>query len=289
MEVIHLNEPIVGKPLYQSGRSRYPTATDVAFITDNRIVALHRCGCKAYLIDLNPTKIVHTLVTQHNGKNIQTEMIVYEKGKLYMNTYTDIMLVLVIENNQLKIIKSIQFVPGVPCHGLEARGGFLYITPSTSKLNNKEHIVKYDLEKESYTLIESPDLKLNYRLKDITFLCDDLIIILINFKAATHMIRTNHCSDGMIGLFDKDFRLLDSLQFPRAQMDSAISYNETTFYATIANDKGGFLVKGCVENNKLVKSVEYIETVDFPHGIDIHGNKLAYTSYSDSTVCIIDL
>ena len=288
MQVIKLKEPDVGDLLYQTGRSRRTTATGVAFITDTQIVAIHRSGCKAYLIDIDPVRKTHTLIHTLTIPT-QTETIVYYNDKLWMNTYTDTLYVLEIKNNKLTIVKTIKFVDNIRYHGLECRGDYLYVTPSTNNAHTHEKLVKYDLKNDSYTLIDSPDFKQNYRYKDITFLRDDLIVILINYKTVTQMQNKNNSFDGMIGLFDSDFKLLDSIEFPKAQLDCAISYNENTFYATIVNDKGGFLVKGCVENNKFVQPVEYIKTGDFPHGIDIRGNKLAYTSYSDSTVCIIDV
>jgi hypothetical protein len=288
MHVITLKEPLTGYPIFQSGRRRYTTLTDIAFISDTRVVAIHRCGCKAYLIDIDPVhkkhKIVHSLKIP-----IETEMIVYHNGKLYMNTYTDTMYVLEIQNNMLKIIKTLRFVHGTPYHGLEGRGDFLYVMPSTNYQHTHEKLVKYDLKKETYVLIESPDLKQNYRYKDITFLRDDLIVLLINYKTTTNMQNPKHEFDGMIGLFDGEFKLLDSIEFPKTQLDSAISYNETTFYATIANDVGGYIIKVNVQDNKFVQPMTFIKTADFPHGIDIRGNKLAYTVYSNSSVCIIDI
>lgn len=48
----------------------------------------------------------------------------------------------------------------------------------------------------------------------------------------------------------------------------------------------GYLYKGVVENRKIV-SINKFKTNDFPHGIDVRDNKIAYTSYSTSGIHII--
>jgi hypothetical protein len=291
MHSIQLIEPLLGEPVYQAGRSRYPTVTDVAFINETRIATIHRIGCKAYLIDLGEDgahTIVDTLDIVHNNEKVKTEMITYANGKLYMITYTDLMFVLEIVENKLTIVDRIVFKPGMSYHGLQAKGNHLYVTPSNNMSPRTDKIVKFNMTNKTFEYIESPDLLQKYLIKDITFLPNNMILLAICFKKDTNMCMKTFTNDAMIGLFDSSFRLKDKWMLPKKHIDSLIA-KDNVFYVTIADDVGGFIMKGSVCGGKIVRSIDKIPVGDFPHGIDICGNKLAYTSYSDSTVCIIDI
>jgi hypothetical protein len=190
MHTIELIEPLSGTPIYQSGRSRYTTVTDVAFINESLIVVIHRTGCKAYLIELGGDgshSVLDTLTMTHNNQNVKTEMITYANGKLYMITYSELMFVLEIVENKLKIVDTIIFKPRMTYHGLQAKGNYLYVTPSDNMSPRTEKIIKFNMTNKSYEYIESPDLLQKYMYKDITFLPNNLILIAILFKKDTNM------------------------------------------------------------------------------------------------------
>jgi hypothetical protein len=292
MHVIGLIEPSSNDtPVYQSGRSRYSTATDVVFITSTLIVACHRNACKVYLIKLmedNTYEILDTLVTTYKGENIKTEMITYANKKLYMTTMTDVMIVMNIVDNKIIIEEYVKLLKQNTYHGLQSQGGYLYITPNNAVSPLTERIIKYDMINKTYTAIHSPDLLQKHLIKDITFLPGGYVLLLIVFKKDTNMCMTNHVNDGMIMLLNKSFRIQDKIMMPKTHIDSIIA-KDNTFYFTCSNEKGGFIRKGQVKDGKFVGNLETFNAADFPHGIDICGNKLAYTSYTDSTVCIMDI
>jgi uncharacterized protein YbcV (DUF1398 family) len=90
------------------------------------------------------------------------------------------------------------------------------------------------------------------------------------------------------------FNCLDAIKFKHTQFDAVI-VKDGTFYATAHTEKHG----GCLIVGSLVRTgggglmfgkalKEFAAAGGFPHGIDIHGETLAYTSYSNSSVILVD-
>ena len=53
-------------------------------------------------------------------------------------------------------------------------------------------------------------------------------------------------------------------------------------------DKCGYIFIGKIDKDKLI-FVKKVACNNFPHGIDVYNNKLAYTSYANSSVTIHSL
>jgi hypothetical protein len=80
--------------------------------------------------------------------------------------------------------------------------------------------------------------------------------------------------------------MLDSVDIPYTHFD-AVCRDERSFYATGANLQHGYIFKGNVQNNIISKLCAY-QVHDFPHGIDVIDNTIAYTSYSTSGIHFMD-
>jgi hypothetical protein len=92
----------------------------------------------------------------------------------------------------------------------------------------------------------------------------------------------------MIGLFTfPEFKLLDSKEYPNVHFDLGTNYNNT-FIICAQDQDGGFLYTGQINNNK-IGEIKKIYVAGFPHGVAIHKNLLAYTSYDTSSVYITNL
>lgn len=290
MDII-INEPVSSKErkLYQGERWRYPSMTDVKFIGANMIVAAHRHGCKVYLISLATDTATYTiedtLTLMYKNKPYPTESFVILGNTIYMISFSDIMTIIdILPGNRLRQRQTyVKLEDNVPFHGIATRNGLLYITPSKKQIGT-QYIHEYNpVNGKLSKLISLGD---NIRVKGLAFVSNDLIVVVLNYKAETSMVQTGHTFDGTIKLYTLDFTLLDSVEVPLTHFDGIVS-NGSLFYATGADLQGGYIFKGCVEGQKF-KSITAYRVNDFPHGIDIMGGKIAYTSYDTSGVHIIN-
>jgi hypothetical protein len=288
MDIV-IEEPLnkFANKIYQGQRWRYPSMTDVKFINDEYIVAAHRYGCKVYVIRLhNGTfTIVETLTMTHKNKPYQTESFVIVDSKLYMLSFANIMTIIdILPNYTLQQKKTIVLDDArVPFHGIALRDNTLYITPSRKTIGT-EYILSYNILNGEIRNIAT--LGDDLRVKHLMFLDNDLIVAVVNYKTDTSMAEQGHAFNGSIRLYDIEFKLLDNIEVPLTHFDG-IACKGNVFYATGADLIGGYIYKGVVHDGK-IKSLCKHQVNDFPHGIDIRNNLIAYTSYSTSGIHIID-
>lgn len=289
MDII-INEPLTkyASKLYQGQRWRYPSMTDVKFISDDYIIAAHRYGCKVYVIHIHDDstfRIVNSLTMTYNGKPLQTESFVIVNNTIYMLSYSNVLTLLDIHSDYV-LEQRCSIVLGdkdVPLHGIAVKNNSVYITPSKKTLGT-EYILCYDISTGAIRRITS--LGKDIRVKSLTFLDNDLVVVVVNYKTSTSMVDEGHIINGSIRLYTSDFHLVDSVEVPFTHFDG-ITCNHNEFYATGADLHGGYIYKGVVEGNKIV-SVNKHQVNDFPHGIVIKNNKIGYTSYATSGVHIIN-
>lgn len=278
--------------IYQGpSHSRLPTMTDVKWMSVDRIIAAHRYAGKIYIIDITGDSydIITTYTHTYKNKLYQTEMfeIDKERQKIYLICFTEMLFIFdILPSNHIVYVKSLQLNSNnIPYHGIRLHMNNLFITPSY-KYYGIDAIKKYNIHNNSITDICLPDN--NIRIKNITFLPDNTILLLICYKSNTSLSMSSHISKGCMRLYDSDFRtLLDTYDLPSIHSDSIISQGYA-FYATCRDLTHGFILKGCIRNQKIIEEAR-IRCEDFPHGIDILGTKLAYTSYSTSGIHIIDI
>lgn len=288
MDII-INEPLnkFATKMYQGSRWRYPSMTDVKFLNDHHLIAAHRYGCKLYLIKLqyDTFTVIDTLIMTYNGNPYKTESFVIMDNTIYMISFSNVMTVIdILPDYTLKQRNSIILDRNnVPFHGITIRNTDIYITPSR-KMTGDEYIICYNTLNNQIT--NTASLGNNIRVKDMTFLENGLIVILVNYKTLTSMTEDGHLFNGSIRLYTTEYELLDTVEVPLTHFDAVICKNNK-FYATGADLESGYIFKGTVEDNK-IKSILKHQVNDFPHGIDMKDNKIVYTSYSTSGIHIID-
>lgn len=288
MEII-ITEPLnkFSSKIYQGERWRYPTMTDVKFINDTYLVAAHRYGCKIYVIHLqsNTFTIVHTLIMNYKGKPYQTESFVIVNNTIYMISFSNVMTIIdILPDYTLEQRCSIQLCNSfIPYHGISFHKNLVITTPSKRTIGT-EYIMSYDITTREIKKIVS--LGDNIRVKAITFVPNDLVVVVVNYKTETSMIEKGHMFNGSIRLYTSDYVLVSNVEIPLTHFDAVIS-RDNIFYATGADLNGGYIFKGVVCNGQLVDITKH-QTEDFPHGIDIQNNKIAYTSYKTSGIHFID-
>jgi hypothetical protein len=289
---IIINEPLpAGRniKIYQGQRWRYPSMTDVKFINKDTIVAAHRYGCKVYLISIRMDgyQILDSMTLMHNSAPYQTESFIILNNVIYLISFTNIMFIIdILPSNHLKQRSFIKLScdKSLSFHGIAARGDFVYVTPS-KKTNGREHVVTYNICNGEVSKVAC--LGDSIRVKGLAFLPNNLIIVIINYKAKTSMIEKGHTFDGAVRLYTLDFALLDSIEVPLTHFD-VIVVTGHTFYATGADLEGGYIFKGTVNTStqKIVSVCGY-PVHDFPHGIDIIDTTIVYTSYTTSGIHFI--
>lgn len=289
MDIV-IDEPFnkFANKLYQGQRWRYPSMTDVKFINDEYIVAAHRFGCKVYVIRLHngAFTIVDTLTMTYKGKPYQTESFVIVGNQIYMISFSNVMTVIeILPNYTLQQKRSVILdKSSVPFHGISRRGNALYITPSRKTIGT-EYILSYNISNGE--IRKTTTLGDDIRVKHLTFLDNDLIVVVANYKTDTCMAEQGHTFNGSIRLYTLEYELLDNIEIPFTHFDGVACSGGNVFYATGADLIGGYIYKGVVEG-RAIKSICKYQVHDFPHGIDIRNNLIAYTSYSTSGIHIID-
>jgi hypothetical protein len=290
---IYIHEPITvyAEKIYQgSSHSRITSMTDVKWMSETRIIAAHRYAGKLYIIDISGGryKIITTYTHTYKNKLYTTEMfdIDKERKKIYLICFTEMFFIFdILPTDTIVCVKSVQLnTANIPYHGIRLHMNHLFITPSY-KNYGIEAIKKYNIHNNCITDINLPDK--NIRIKHISILPDNTILLLICYKTDTVMSMLTHYSSGCIRLYSPDFRtILDTYDLPSIHLDSIVS-QDYVFYATCRDLTRGFLLKGCICNQKIMEETRFA-CEDFPHGIDIFGSKIAYTSYTTSGVHIID-
>lgn len=299
---IHLPEKIETSinPLYFKNDSRLPSVTDISIISKDLIVVLHRYAGMVYLIKINSTltnyAIIDKIKIKYDGNKFQNEALVRKDNRLYIITFTEYMIIVdILDNQKLKQINEIQLNNrGCWYHGLEINNNNLYIVPSVVK-GDTMHIIKINLS--------LPEIKIEkiitnefiqntgkYRIKDITFLPDGkiLLVIMIN-NGKTRMVNKTHQDIGFIHLYTSDFMILDKYELGPCHADALISH-EYNFYLTVEIPYGGFIFKGLINNetNK-IEIIKQIPVPNFSHGIDINieSNLIGFTAYSTDSAYLM--
>ena len=279
--------------IYLGKRFRYPSVTDVVFVSSDRIVVAHRYACKLYYIQFSDPcyshhRIVDELVLHVNGKQHQTEMMDISGNTIYLISYSEYLTIIDIVADTLCVRKTVLLnQTQSPYHGIQVYMNYVYITPS-NKAAGDDRIIVWNTEHDNIAhKLTSPDIGPNIRIKDIAFLSDTRIILLGNYKTINAMTNKGHTFNGFIGLYTHEFRELDIVPYSTTHFDSVTS-KDGVFYATGSDLEGGYIYVGSTVDDKLSAIVKH-PVQDFPHGITVYNDKLAYTSYATSAVYITDV
>lgn len=291
MEII-IQEPLnkFAIKLYQGSRWRYPSMTDVKFLDNQYIIAAHRFSGKIYSIHIDEEKQSFTIIDRiqlmHKNKPYQTESFIIVDNTIYMISFSNIITFIdILPNYHLQQKKTFLKLVSqdIPFHGITKKEHVVYVSPSRKQIGT-EYILSYNTFTNQVSNVAT--LGENIRVKSLAFLSNGLIVVIVNFKEDTSMIETSHCFNGEIRLYSNEFILLDYVDVPYTHFD-CICNDNCNFYATGANLQNGYIYNGKVNENK-IESLYAYEVNDFPHGIDILDNKIAYTSYTTSGIHIID-
>ncbi len=300
IKFVEINDKNLQK-IYLKDKSRFPSVTDIKFINRELIIVAHRFAYKLYLIKINfeseSYQILDTYLTMDDKKNVhfcESFEIKYDEisknYKLYMIFFSNYLWIFDINMNDYKFIskKIIKLNNQNTYHGIKIYNNHLYLTPSNMLTNNKSNnILEMNLKKYNETYMSIGDIKDNYRLKDISFINNDYVLLVINYKTNIKLATKNQITNGAFALFTfPSLQLLDKIEFNHVHFDKSIIYNNF-FYITTQDEESGKIYKGTIDliHNKIIM-LNKIVVDDFPHGLDIYQDLFAYTSYGTDSVNI---
>ncbi len=284
------------QPIYLGNISRFPSVTDIKFLNKNLIVVAHRFACKLYLMEINYEKNTYTIIDTFITKDVNgyhcCESFEIKNNKLYLIFFSNVLWIFDIFHNKFILHKKLFLKNNNTYHGIKIYNDFLYLTPSNMLINNsfQDNILKINIHSHSIEMLPLGNIENNYRIKDIAFINDNYIILIILYKTNIALKIKNQFIHGMIALFSyPTLQLLDKIDYKQIHFDRII-YRNNYFYITGQNETSGIIYKGCVDiNNQKILNIKEINVFDFPHGLDIYDGLFAYTSYGNESLIIDNL
>ncbi len=289
-------------PIYLYDKGRVPSVTDIKFINRNLIIVAHRYAYKLYLISIDNEKdsyqILDTYSTIDQNKKVhfcESFEIIYNQSKelyqLYMIFFSNLLWIFDVNIKNYKFIfkKSILLNNQNTYHGIKIYNHHLYLSPSNIYTSNKSNnVLEINLFNYHQKYLPLGSIQDNYRLKDICFINDNMILLLIIYKTNIGTVIKNQITNGAFGLFSfPEFKLVDKIEFKHIHFDRVISDKNNNFYVTTQDENSGKIYKGSVDLlNKKIILLNYYIVDDFPHGLDIYEDLFVYTSYDTHSVNI---
>jgi len=272
-------------------QKRIATVTDVKFISDSKLIVAHRAAAKLYLVEIidDIHSIKDTLLLKYGNKHYHPDEMAIKDNMLIMTSYENISCVVNFDilNNKLSFVKIFQIHKYIQYHGCcisRINNNLIYYGGVRDKDYNTPMTV-YDFDTNT-----SIDIKTNYngRIKTIS-LCNDGNILLGLDELGKKDKNNVNLFNSLIVIYSLEknqLTLLDSIEIEKSQIDGSVIYNNY-FFVTLhcGIDKCGYIYIGKIDKDKLI-FVKKVKCNNFPHGIDVHNNRLAYTSYTSSSVII---
>lgn len=271
--------------------SRIATVTDVKFLNKNILVVAHREAAELYLIKIKDTKleIVDSLILTNEpdktkyGDAFHPDLISIDKNTIYMTCYGSMCCIVKIINDKL-IYHSIILLnkKGISYHGICVKNQFLYLG-GCNYTDRTTLLTKYNTRNGKISKIKTG---INgYRIKTIDIYQNKFIFGLDTgggvYKDYKFMMYVN--TKGKLN------KVYETNTVNNSQVDGSIVY-KNHYFSTVheGNQRSGYILVYRIHSNHLTL-VNKVKCHDFPHGIDIFDNKLAYTSYSKSSITILPL
>lgn len=288
---------------YFAKHKRKCSVTDCKWISDTKLVFAHRGAHKVYLAEVSHEGItvLDSIFTESNAPDVLDvwEDVIWLSN--YSQTLTRVQLV--DGATRLRLLPSLTIPTDKKFHGLHAFQGTIWATESYDQVYNPPTpcgLVRINPLTLDFQKIPTPQ---GTRCKDIAFDPTNptrcIALYTDNYRAtrAPREHPGDRVYDCVVVYYAYDpsatpmFRVLDSRKVPDAHPDVVVFYGGA-FYFTVSlaadSHSCGYLFRGTVQKEKLSPFTQ--TTVEsFPHGLDIRGGKLAYTSYGTSTLYVFNL
>ena len=260
-------------------RSRFSTATAVAFINENLLLSAAFNNRKLYLIELteNGHNIIQEVKTKHSP-----DLMKYKDGVILTSDYPymepdghasiyDFIDGKIVFRKEIKL-------KNTKAHGCEIVDSQTVIITSNSDHNRG--ILFLDIETGA---IKQNLNNLKYYPKDVCIIGDYLFIV--SSQSLPQIGMTTVIKRSVIYVFNKNtLKKIDELSF-HGQTDSILVNGEDGF-VTVQGDDTVLHFKFI--NGKL-SFIKNIAGFNFPHGMACIGSKIAITNYGDNSIRIFDI
>lgn len=260
-------------------KKRLATVTDVKFIDDDTIVVAHRAAAALFLIKLVDNrfevidKIRLRLWWRGEGRFFHPDLIAVNGSRIYMTEYTARVLVVDIIDNKFRVVKH-SCCGSIPFHGCFSDNQRLMLGAveglQVSVLNSE-----LGLECSLHVESEEPDVRIK------TVGVQDGIFFL---GLDRHLGGVSTGWFNAYQLVGNQLVLIHSLIFEDTQIDGHVFNGQ---YHFVAMEPGGWDA-GCIAviafDGTVLDVKERIKYESFPHGLDIRGDTLIYSSYANSSV-----
>ncbi len=171
-------------------------------------------------------------------------------------------------------------------HGIKLKDEYVYLTPSNMK-DSYDPIIRFHKNTKITEKLPIGSIQMSHRIKDILFVSEHMVLLLVNIKKNKSMTKRGLIFDGFIGLYSfPEFQLYDKKSYHFVHLDRCI-WHENHFYVTAQKEDHGYILMGSVDvERKKICDIKDISCHSFPHGLTIFDDLFSYTSYDTSSVYI---
>jgi hypothetical protein len=287
-------------PFRVIGRAgRYDTISDCEFLSNSRIVCVDRQTARLYLIEFdlsgNTHRIVNSVTAICDGQPQNFELIALRKNEtsttVYSVSYQNTLFTCELEGDTFRNLRTQVVRPEDSYHGVIVSG------PETVIVTNMRQpsITEFNTRTGAQTTVACDG---GQRIKDATLIDADHIITISSDNGP---INGNRRSDGSVTPHNRPYdshvlvydrrtaTRLSRLVLPATQVDGCI-YHAPYCFVTCTDLSGtGSILRCKVESDYSLTEQVHIPCASFPHGLAIHGDLFAYTSYGESALYILPL
>jgi DNA-binding beta-propeller fold protein YncE len=260
-------------------RTRYSTATAVAFINENLFVSAAFNSRKLYLVEI--TSEGHNILQEVKTKHAP-DLMKYKDGVIITSDYPYLE-----PNGHASLYDFIDgrivFRKDIPVVNTKVHGCEIVDKDTVIITSNSDHNRGIIFLNVANGAIKQNFNNIKHYPKDVCIVGD--VLFTVCAESLPQIGKTTVIKESILYAFNKNtFEKIDEVVF-HGQTDSIVVNGEDGF-VTIQGDDTVLHFK--FVDNKL-SIVKRIGGFSFPHGIDYKNNKVAVTNYGDNTIRIFDV
>ena len=275
---------------------RYDTVGDCEFLSNNRILCVDRQMASLYLIEFdlsgNTHRIVNSVTAICDGQPQHFELIALRKHEtsttIHSISYKNTLFTCDLEGDTFRNLRTQVVRPGDLYHGVVVSG------PESVIVTNMRQptITEFNTRTGAQTTMFCDG---GQRLKDAAPIDTDHIIVVSSDFGPIDCTRRpdgsvtphNRPYDSHVLVYDRRTAMrIARLVLPATQVDACI-YQAPYCFVTCTDQTGtGTILRCKVEPDFSLSEPVHIPCASFPHGLAIHGDLFAYTSYGESALYI---
>jgi hypothetical protein len=249
---------------------------------------------RLYLISFNITAGTHTILDTAEcivaGNPFHFELLHVNGAKVYAVSYRATLFSCEIIDNRFSNMREITIRPGDAYHGIcGCDADSVYLTNMLANTMTKYNIRTGSKE---HCICDS-----GVRMKDVAVIDDRCLLALSSDRGPISGIMG---ADGTVSPYNTPYdshllmyerggrgRLLRRLVLEKTQIDACVVVDRSCFVTCTDMYGVGFILHCIIDSDYTFTEIRKIPCAGFPHGISIRNGLLAYTSYSESALYII--